>query len=445
MQFEQPPHVWNRNFVLLWQGQLVSTIGTVAFNIALGFWVLRATGSSAVMGSVMATAALFQVVGGPIGGALADRWSRKRIIVITDLASGAAIIAGAGLLYAGRLEIWMVFVGAALLGLVAAVFQPAVRASIPDLVPEKELDKGNSAFGIIQQLSGIIGNTLGGALYTWLGAPLLFLINGITFVASSISEAFMRLPTPPRPGEEATRDERGPGEEATRDERGPGETSSREERKPHLAGELKEGWRFVWNNPVLRLQLLNIGTLNLFLTMGGVLYLPYFERSTQFLPTDYGLTMAFVTGGALLGLVLLQFWTIPFKRRFALFAVLSGVFGVSRTLILSIPVLPVIMSFAFASGFAVSIINTIVLSTLQGLTPANMRGKVFGLLGSFTGGLIPLGTATGGILGDLFPITTVVPVTGIIATVGFLPLVLSKRVARAYAGEGRLEHVGHSP
>ncbi|MFP4376559.1 MAG: hypothetical protein ACLFP4_05905, partial [Spirochaetales bacterium] len=240
-------------------------------------------------------------------------------------------------------------------------------------------------------------------------------------------------------------DERGPGEEATRDERGPGETSSREERKPHLAGELKEGWRFVWNNPVLRLQLLNIGTLNLFLTMGGVLYLPYFERSTQFLPTDYGLTMAFVTGGALLGLVLLQFWTIPFKRRFALFAVLSGVFGVSRTLILSIPVLPVIMSFAFASGFAVSIINTIVLSTLQGLTPANMRGKVFGLLGSFTGGLIPLGTATGGILGDLFPITTVVPVTGIIATVGFLPLVLSKRVARAYAGEGRLEHVGHSP
>ncbi len=431
MNVQLPRRVWNRNFILLWQGQLVSTVGTVAFNIALGFWVLRATGSSAIMGSVIATAALFQVVGGPLGGVLADRWSRKRIIVLTDLASGAAIIGGSALVYADRLEIWMVFVGAAFLGLVAALFRPAVRASIPDLVPSRQLDKGNSAFGIIQQLSGIIGNTLGGALYTMLGAPLLFLINGITFIASSISEAFMRLP------------KQSDGEEDASDETSAGPVPPSAEVRPKiragLGGELKEGLRFVWRNPVLRLQMLNIGMLNLFLTMGGVLYLPYFERSDRFLPTDYGLTMAFLTGGALLGLVLLQFWTIPLHRRFLIFAVLSGVFGVARTLILSIPQLPVILAFSFASGFAVSIINTIVLSTLQGLTPATMRGKIFGLLGSFSGGLIPLGTAIGGVLGDLFPITLVVPVTGLIATVGFLPLILSRRVARAYAGEGKLE------
>jgi MFS family permease len=428
--------VWNRDFILLWQGQLVSAVGTVAFNIAVGFWILRETGSSTIMGSVIALAALFQVLGGPIGGVLADRWSRKRIIVLSDLFAGVLIMAGAALAFTDVLTVWMVLVGAAALGANAALFRPAVNASIPDLVPEPRLDKGNSAFGIIQQLSGIIGNSVGGALFALLGAPVVFLINGVTFVISSISEAFMRLPVKHKPTRQAERESKDGAPDETKE--ADSVRTAEASKLKRLASELADGLRFVWHNPVLKLQLLNLGMLNLFLTMGGVLYLPFFERSDQFAPTDYGLTMALLTGGALAGLLVLQIADIPNHRRFTVFTVLAFLFGVSRTLIITFPRIPVILGFAFISGFAVAIINTIVISTLQGLTPPEMRGKLFGLVGSFAGALIPLGTAIGGVLGDLFPIQLVVPVTGAIATVGFLPLILSKRVARAYAGEGRL-------
>jgi predicted MFS family arabinose efflux permease len=166
--------------------------------------------------------------------------------------------------------------------------------------------------------------------------------------------------------------------------------------------------------------------------MGGVLYLPYFERSEQFAPTDYGLTMAILTGGALLGSVLLQFVTLKPEQRFPVFATMAVVFSFGRTLIVSFPNLGVILSLAFVSGFAVSLINTIVMSTVQAIVPKEMRGKVFGLTGSLSGGLIPLGIAIGGVLGDLFPIPLIVPATGIVTALGFLPLLLDRRVARAY-------------
>jgi predicted MFS family arabinose efflux permease len=111
---------------------------------------------------------------------------------------------------------------------------------------------------------------------------------------------------------------------------------------------------------------------------------------------------------------------------------MAVVFSFGRTLIVSFPNLGVILSLAFVSGFAVSLINTIVMSTVQAIVPKEMRGKVFGLTGSLSGGLIPLGIAIGGVLGDLFPIPLIVPATGIVTALGFLPLLLDRRVARAY-------------
>jgi MFS family permease len=421
--------VWNRDFFLLWQGQLVSSVGNVAFNIALGFWVLRRTGSSAAMGSVIAVSALVQALGGPAAGVFADRWPRKWIIVATDFLRGIIILGGAALAFADLLQVWMVLVGAVGIGACAALFRPAVRASVPDLVPESQLDRGNSAFSIIQQLSGIVGNSVGGALYAFVGAPIMFLLNGISFLLSGVSEAFMRLPHHIRPGQtpaEAPEDVPAPALE-------PVAANLRQtSRTRAFFGEMKEGLRFVWGHPVLRLQFFNIGVLNFFLTMGGVLYLPYFERSEQFAPTDYGLTMAILTGGALLGSVLLQFVTLKPEQRFPVFATMAVVFSFGRTLIVSFPNLGVILSLAFVSGFAVSLINTIVMSTVQAIVPKEMRGKVFGLTGSLSGGLIPLGIAIGGVLGDLFPIPLIVPATGIVTALGFLPLLLDRRVARAY-------------
>ena len=400
--------------MLLWQGQLVSSVGDVAFQIGLGFWVLRETDSAAAMGSVLAVSTLARVLFGPAGGVFADRWNRKLIIVFSDLASGLIVTTGAVLAYRAVLDVWMVMVGAALLGLAAAFFRPAVTASIPDLVPADALMKGNGAFSLIQTVSGVVGNTIGGVLYALLGAPLLFLINGITYFVSSVSESFIRIPSRRQRRSRAPEGRRSDG----------------------FREDLRRGVAFVWRQPVLRLLFVNVGALNFFLNVGGVLLVPYFERSTAFAVTDYGVTMAALTGGSLLALVLLQVATPRRRSRFAMFATLAIAFGIARSFLVSIPALPVILTLAAISGFAVAIINAFIISLIQEIAPSELRGNVMGLIGTFTSGLTPVGLAVGGLLGDLFPITTIVPVTGLLATVGFVPLIASRRVAAAFNGEG---------
>ncbi len=291
-------------------------------------------------------------------------------------------------------------------------FEPAVAASIPDLVPNAALTKGNSAFALIQTVSGILGNTVGGVLYGLLGAPLLFLINGITYCVSSLSESFITIPSRRREG-----------------------SSTNEGRiRVGFREELRRGMTFVWKQPVLRLLFINVGMLNLLLTIGSVLLVPYFERSDVFAATDYGLTMAVLTGGSLVALVFLQAARLQHRSRFAVFAILAIAFGIARSFLVSVPSLPVILTFAAIAGFAVAVINSFIISTIQEIAPAELRGNVMGLLGTFSSGLMPLGLAAGGLLGALFPITTVIPITGLLATIGFVPLIVSRPVAEALSG-----------
>jgi len=167
--------LWNVNFLLLWQGQFVSSLGDTAYTVALGFWVLAVTGSTALMGTLMATTALTRVVVSPFAGVLVDRSDRKWMIVAADAARGVVIVAVAAAAFAGVLDVWMVFAAGVILGLGGAFFGPAVISALPDIVPKAKLVKANSVFHLIYAASGIPGYSVGGCLYALLGAPLRFL------------------------------------------------------------------------------------------------------------------------------------------------------------------------------------------------------------------------------------------------------------------------------
>lgn len=77
--------LWTSGFLILWQGQLVSTIGDMAYSIALGFWVLAVTGSTALMGGLMAASTLQGVLASPFAGVLIDRQDRKKLLILADL------------------------------------------------------------------------------------------------------------------------------------------------------------------------------------------------------------------------------------------------------------------------------------------------------------------------------------------------------------------------
>ena len=125
----QKSKLWNMNFLLLWQGQLVSNFGDSVYDIALGFWILAKTGSTGLMGILMATAVIPRVFLSPIAGTFVDRHNRKNILIITDLIRGVVISFVGIAALMNVIKIWMVLLGGIILGICGSFFNPAVQSS----------------------------------------------------------------------------------------------------------------------------------------------------------------------------------------------------------------------------------------------------------------------------------------------------------------------------
>ncbi|MFR4767154.1 MAG: MFS transporter [Paraclostridium sordellii] len=196
--------LWNKNFFLLWQGQMVSVLGDVFYLMALNFWMLEITGSTALMGMLSAVTMLPKIILGPFAGVFVDRWDRKKLIVLTDLIRGVIVtfVGIAGVM--GFIQVWMVFIVGIISGICAAFFNPAINSSRPDIVPEDKLLKANSVTSLAQSGMDMIGNAVGGVLYVLIGAPYMFLLNGISYLFSAFTEIFITIPKVKREEKEIT-------------------------------------------------------------------------------------------------------------------------------------------------------------------------------------------------------------------------------------------------
>lgn len=378
----RPPRLLNRNFLLLWQGQAVSRLGNQAFAVAMMFWVMEKTGSASLMGLLMTFSMLPGVLLGPFGGTFADRHSRIRIIVVCDLIAGLGVLALAALMMslpdAVDLIIPVLFVVAVLGGVIQAFFMPAVAATIPDLVAPERLAAANSLNQVSNQASLLIGQAAGGVLYTTLGAPLLFLIDGVSFLFSGVSEMFIRLPARPAPQDEG--------------------------KQPVFRTYLRqtaEGFRYVWQRDGLRSFMLGASFLN-FLIMPIMVLFPfyvslYLRQGSEW----YGFLMAGTSAGAVAGFVLAGVLKLQGAARargilagMLLMPSLYGAIGFVR-----VPAVAVGM--VFLAGASMGLVNVYLVTMIQRSTPSEIRGRVMGLLSTLSGGLMPIGMALGGIVGDL--------------------------------------------
>lgn len=376
-----PRDLFNRNFFLLWQGQLVSQLGNQAFALAMMYWLMETTGSASLMGLIMMLSLLPGVLLGPFGGALADRHSRLAIIVVSDLMRGLAVLALAALMFlrpeADELIVGMLFAVALLGGLINAVFQPAVFAAIPDLVPTGRVAAGNSLTQFSVQASVLTGQALGGLLYRALGAASLFLIDGLTYLFSAISEAFIRIPQ-------------------TRPDRERSDTDV-------LAAFLRdtaEGIRYVWSRPGMRAFLGVAAGLN-FLAMPVFILMPFYV--SDWLLRDalwYGLLLAALSAGAMLGYLLAGTLRISAQRR--PLAVTIALLG-TATLLTTIGAVRhagIALILFLGVGLFTGAINIFVITLFQTTTPGEMRGRVMALVIALSGAATPAGMLVGGILGD---------------------------------------------
>lgn len=185
--------IFSKDFTLVVIGQIISLFGNQILRYALPLYLLNQTGSSVLFGTIMACSFIPMLLLFPVGGIIADRVNKRNIMVILDFATTALI--GLFYLLVGRLDIvpLMTMTMIILYGIQGA-YQPAVKASVPELVDPEYMMQGNSVVDLISSAAGMAGPVIGGILYSFLGlTPILYISMGC-FFGSAVMELFIHIP-----------------------------------------------------------------------------------------------------------------------------------------------------------------------------------------------------------------------------------------------------------
>ncbi len=183
----------NKNFTLILIGQIISLFGNTIQRFALSLYVLKITGSPSVYGNILALSILPYIFLAPIAGSIADNFNKKKMMIFLDILGGLITLSGFFIFLFKDDSLLLIRVIMILLSSISACYGPVVTSSIPMVVREDFLKKANSYVSQVGSLSNILGPILGGILYGFFGIKLILLLNGISFIASSILEMFINM------------------------------------------------------------------------------------------------------------------------------------------------------------------------------------------------------------------------------------------------------------
>jgi DHA3 family macrolide efflux protein-like MFS transporter len=350
-------------FWIVWAGQLVSLLGSGMTQFALTIWVFRETGKATELALLGVFFMVPLLVMSPVVGVMVDRYNRKLMMMLSDLAAGVTTIAVLILYASGNLQIWHLYVNAAINGLFQGFQWPAYSAALALMVPKKDYVRVNSMLEIVGPASGIVAPILGGAIIglgdasDFDGLVLIMLIDIVTFVAAIGTLLFIYIPEPAR-------------------------TQEGREASGGFFTEAIYGFRYILHRPPL-LALQGVFMLgNLFYSMAaGTLLAPMLLARTSSNAWIYGASQTIGAVGMVIGGVAIGAWG-GFKRR--IHGVLLGwTFSFTGILIIGLgrPE-PVWMMSVWAAGIligsmVVSLVNGSNQAIWMAKVPPDVQGRVF--------------------------------------------------------------------
>jgi MFS family permease len=181
----------NRSFRQLWLGQVVSQMGDWFDTIALYTIILQLTGSGRDVGLLLVARFVPSFFFGPISGVIADRFSRQKIMIISDLLRAVVVL---GFLFVRRADqLWIIYVLTVLqLGL-STFFEPAKTAAIPSIVEDRELVAANAISSVTWSVMLTLGAAIGGVITSWFGTDVAFILDAATYLLSAALIASIRV------------------------------------------------------------------------------------------------------------------------------------------------------------------------------------------------------------------------------------------------------------
>jgi MFS family permease len=387
------------DFRNLWFGACTSSIGTWMQSVAQNWLVLTLTGSAFYLGLDAFLGQLPIMLFTLVGGVVADRRDRRRVLLTSQYVQMTSAFTLAALVFlqvvrpasgaaghAVSMTVWYVLALSFVTGSAQAFGGPAYQSLIPTLVEKKDLPNAIALNSIQFNLARVIGPLLAGLAYATLGTVFCFTMNGLSFVAVIVSLLVLHMPArdplPPRP----------------------------------MLEQMRGGLSYVRHQgPLLGLTV--VAFLTTFLGMPLMTLLPVIVQKVYGLGVaQYTWMMAFQAGGAVIGALIVA-WVGRFRRMGSVALVVQAglgavivAFALSRTPMVSYGLLVL-------AGLGQIVVFSLANSIVQLIVPNEMRGRVMSIyMLSFRGGM-PLGSLTAGALANIYSAPTVLAANGVLLVV----------------------------
>jgi DHA3 family macrolide efflux protein-like MFS transporter len=364
-------------FTLIWFGQVVSFMGSAMSGFALTIWAWKATGSATALAVVGICNFAPSILFSPVAGALVDRWNKKLVLILSDLAAGLTTV-GILVIYLinpANLQIWHLCVAGVISGTFQSFQWPAYSTAISVLVPKKQYARSASMMSLAEWGSGVLSPVLAGALLVPIGLSGIFFIDIATFVFAILMVLWIQIP------------------DVKQSEAG-------KESKGNLLQESLFGFKYIWQKKSLFYIQMVFFVGNFISSIAFTVVNPMFLARNNNNSTLFGIFESVASIGGLLGGLLITAWGGP-KRRvlgvligWSLFGALGlGFLGFGQSI-------PFWMIGSFFGAFTGPLINSSNQAIWQAKVPPDIQGKVFSVrrvIAQITG---PIGMLLGGVLAD---------------------------------------------
>ena len=395
-----------RDFWLFRLGQATSTVGDSCGAIALAWWILDATGSAAVMSSVLAPAMLVRIVLMPLFGPLGDRFARKTLVVLSDLWRCGLTLLLALMAYQGRFALPVVIGLYVLTAIGTALYAPASTSLVPQLVTSEHLSRAFQQSQAIASAGAILGGLTGGAFVSLLGVPGAFAIDATTFLVGGITAQLIRADTRPAGVAGVIQPD-----------------LARASAVARWMLDLTRGFRFLYAVRLLFTLALVAMLLNFVLAPLFVV-LPVLVKQARGLPPWYlGALESSMGVGAIVGAILTG-WCCRMLMTDRVVVLGIGLTGIAVASLPWAPGLALPMVAMLGVGAATTLANIPILSQLAAATPDGYRARVNSIMLFLCMGVAPLGVALAGVFVSTFGLTRTMTAMGV-ATLLLSPIVFS--------------------
>ena len=357
-------------FISIWLGQLVSLTGTGITAFVVGLWVYQTTGSVTKFASVALVDSLPAILLSPFAGALADRWSRKRAMLVGDTGAALSVLALVLLLHWNSLKLWEVYLATAMGSSFAVLHWPAYNASVSLFAPKAQYGRLNAMVQLGQGVARCVSPFLGGFLLIALKISGSLMVDLATFAFALAIVLLVRFPAH--------------------------EVAAKSSSKLLLA-DIREGWLFTRSQGGLLSLLALFAISNFLLGLVTVLVTPMVLAfaSTPVLGSVFSIAGI----GMLLGGLTMTAWGGPAaKARWVVASLVAGGLCIACAGLRASTLL--VMSSAFGLSFCLIMANICTRTIIQTTVPAALQGRVFAFVTMIAWSSLPLAYPLAGPLAE---------------------------------------------